>query len=213
MFARLTALVGSSSSLSFELGEAKEGCWGIWTHHHGTWRADQSPVSVFRTASTSKLDAKLAAARNGIKRLRMLRHPDILAFKDTAEAEEKGETVLYLVTERMTLLPVFLEGADAAEREAWVSLGLQRVLSALSFLNRDCSLMHGRVCMDSIAVTEQGDWKLAALELVTEAGGGPDPLQAPLRAASWLTPQAHQPGELAKGDWEAVWQSPPHAVD
>jgi hypothetical protein len=134
MFARLTALVSSGSSVPFELGEAYDTAWGQWAHHRGTWKADGSDVSVFRISAHSKDDAKLTAARNGIKRLRgvsaraggadartrrtnrprptlahphlplQLRHPNILCFKDTAEMEDKGEAALYLVTEPVTPL-------------------------------------------------------------------------------------------------------------
>ncbi len=41
-----------------------------------------------------------------------LRHPNVLAFKDTAEVEEKGETVLYLVTEPVKPLADVLEELD-----------------------------------------------------------------------------------------------------
>jgi SCY1-like protein 1 len=39
--------------------------------------------------------------RNEIQKLVLLqlRHPNVLAFKFTVEVEEKGETIIYLVTE------------------------------------------------------------------------------------------------------------------
>ncbi len=33
-----------------------------------------------------------------------VKHPNILAFKDSQEVEERGETVIYLVTEAVTPL-------------------------------------------------------------------------------------------------------------
>ena len=100
-------------------------------------RDDSSPVSIFRISSSSKTDPKLVAARNGVRRLKMvliliyvhmadlaspavitswcmlqLRHPNILAFKDTAEVEEKGETVIYLVTEPVKPLADCLDELD-----------------------------------------------------------------------------------------------------
>lgn len=33
-----------------------------------------------------------------------MKHPNILTFKDSQEVEEKGETVIYLVTEAVTPL-------------------------------------------------------------------------------------------------------------
>lgn len=72
MFARLTALVSSSSGLPFELGEPHRSAWGTWTHYRATAKADGSAVSVFRVSAQSKQDPKLVAARNGVKRLKMV---------------------------------------------------------------------------------------------------------------------------------------------
>lgn len=47
-----------------------------------------------------------------------LRHPGVLVFKETLEVEEKGEQVVYLITEPVTPLAEFLEEAilQGAER-------------------------------------------------------------------------------------------------
>lgn len=73
MFARLTALVGTGSSLPFDVTGESNLVWGSWTHARGKWRADGSEVSVFRVSSSNPSDPKLAAARNGVKRLRTVR--------------------------------------------------------------------------------------------------------------------------------------------
>lgn len=72
MFARLTALVSSGSSLPFELGEPFPSSWGAWTHYRATAKADGSAVSVFRVSAAAKQDPKLVAARNGVRRLKMV---------------------------------------------------------------------------------------------------------------------------------------------
>ena len=97
----------------------------------------RSCVCVQNIVSQQGRILKLVAARNGVKRLKMvkpesiccmdqsmawthpikaiwmqLRHPNILAFKDTAEVEEKGETVIYLVTEPCKPLADALEELD-----------------------------------------------------------------------------------------------------
>ena len=41
-----------------------------------------------------------------------VRHPNILAFKDTLELEEKHETVIYVVTESVTPLEELLAELD-----------------------------------------------------------------------------------------------------
>ena len=73
MFAKLTALVSSSPAFPYELGIAYEDAWGSgWTHFKGTKREDGSLVSVFKLTSDSRHDRRLVAARNGVKRLRMV---------------------------------------------------------------------------------------------------------------------------------------------
>jgi hypothetical protein len=41
-----------------------------------------------------------------------LRHPNILAFKDSAEIQEKGATVIYMVTQPVRSLKTVLEELD-----------------------------------------------------------------------------------------------------
>lgn len=73
MFAKLSALVGGGPALNYNVDpEPYEVAWGCWTHFGGTSREDGSPVSVFRIAATDPNDLKLVAARNGVKRLRMV---------------------------------------------------------------------------------------------------------------------------------------------
>lgn len=73
MFAKLSALVGGGPALNYNVEpEPYEVAWGCWTHFPGSSREDGSPVSVFRIAATDPNDLKLVAARNGVKRLRMV---------------------------------------------------------------------------------------------------------------------------------------------
>ena len=134
MFAKLSALVSSAPSFPYQVGEPHRTAWGGWKHFQGTSNSDGSAVSIFRTSSTNKQDPKLTSARNGVKRLRtvsitpqvltpvvhacphnlalQLRHPNVLSFKDTAELDERGETVIYLVTEPVTPLLEVLQTLD-----------------------------------------------------------------------------------------------------
>jgi SCY1-like protein 1 len=79
-----------------------------------------------------------------------LRHPNILAFKDTTELEERGETVIYLVTEPVTPLPEVLSSLemDGPQRSQYVAMGLYHVAKAVSFLNNDCNLVRA-LCINS----------------------------------------------------------------
>lgn len=120
-----------------------------------------------------------------------VKHPNILSFRDTHEAEERGETVIYLVTEPATPLLATLEelsgggngggggGAGAAaksgspsmtrgQRADFVAMGLHSVARAVSFLSNDCKLVHGNVCAATVAVTPSLEWKLCCFDLMTE---------------------------------------------
>lgn len=193
MFGKLTSLIGGGYALPYNVGEPYSSSWGCWTHHAGTSKDDQSPVSVFRIAARDKNDPKLVAARNGVKRLKLVRgvvwrhsagmhaprstpavrqprcptplasgvrtahlhahrpvrqradanlrvcacctaawarggggwaqlkHPNMLAFKDTAEVEERGEVVIFLVTEAVQPLVSTLDKLDLSEKERCVA--------------------------------------------------------------------------------------------
>lgn len=72
MFAKLTALVGGGFSLPYTLGQPYESSWGSWTHYPATSKEDSKPVSVFKISAEPE-DRRLVVARNGIKRLKIVR--------------------------------------------------------------------------------------------------------------------------------------------
>lgn len=73
MFAKLSALVGGGPALNYNVDPQQyDQAWGCWTHHSGTFREDGSPVSVFRIQAADANDQKLVAARNGVRRLKMV---------------------------------------------------------------------------------------------------------------------------------------------
>jgi SCY1-like protein 1 len=207
MFSRLTALVGGGSSLPFELGEEfpPSSAFCNWQHFRATAKADGAPVSVFRLAAP-KGDARLDAARNGAKRLRALRHPNVLRFVELVEAEEQGRAVVYVVTEAVTPLSIVLAGMDnETDRAQYLGMGLGAVVAALSFLSNDCSLVHGAVGMAAVAVTHSLDWKLHGFDVMSDHQFASQ-YDLPLTAAAWLVPQQYKPGEVAKGDWQVGGQ-------
>ena len=139
-----------------------------------------------------------------------------MAFKETIETEERGETVIYIITESVSPLTQTIRtlGLNGPQREQYLSMGLNQVVSALSFLNNDCKLIHGNVCSAAIVVTDALDWKLHGFDLVTEsAWQGGMGVEVPLTAASWMVAAQYKPGEVAKSDWEAVRGGPAWAVD
>ncbi|KIZ00224.1 putative inactive serine/threonine-protein kinase scy1 [Monoraphidium neglectum] len=113
LFSSISKLVSGGPSLAYTVGEEPYSqAWGCWTHYPATSKEDGSPASVFKLIAADPNDRKLAAARNGVKRLRMLRHPNVLSFKDSLEAQEKGGTAIYLVTEPVKPLAMVLRELD-----------------------------------------------------------------------------------------------------
>eukprot|EP00198_Chlamydomonas_reinhardtii_P004430 XP_001693766.1 protein kinase [Chlamydomonas reinhardtii] len=212
MFAKLTALVGGGYTFPYTLEEAYESSWGQWTHHRGKSKDDNSPVSIFRISATDPNDRKLVCARNGVKRLKMLRHPNLLAYKDSTEMNEKGATVIMLVTEPVKPLKEVLKELDlqGQHRDEYYSMGMLHMANAVSFLNNDCKLIHGNICMAAVLVTASLDWKLSGFDLLSEHALPPDHA---LQNASWMVGNQYKPAELAKSEWSVIQQGPPWAVD
>lgn len=120
--------------------------FGVWTMQDGTFRNE--PVTLF---SGDLNEFSL----NTVKRLLKLRHPNILKLLDTIQTQSK----VYIVTERVSILKPLTKNETL-----W---GLYQVASALKFLN-DNGLLHGCLLLDSILVTESGEWKLFKFELLSE---------------------------------------------
>ncbi|TRZ08297.1 hypothetical protein HGM15179_018808, partial [Zosterops borbonicus] len=142
----------------------------LWRLLRGRRKADGAPVSVFAHSLGPGGDpAATALARAGLKRLRSLRHPNILGYLDSLETEQ----CLYLVTEAVTPLRRHLRlhppSGDSGEQE--VAWGLQRLLTALAFLGVS-GLVHHSLGLDSIFVDPGGEWKLGGLERVAAATEG-----------------------------------------
>lgn len=68
----------------------------------------------------------LPLAKNALRKLRTVRHPDVLKFLDAVETE----TTVYIMTERVRpLAPAIQERASksAQEKEDWLLWGLHRI--------------------------------------------------------------------------------------
>lgn len=211
-FAKLSSLVSGGSAFPYTLGDSFGTAWGCWTHYAATHRDTGEAVSVFRIASARKSEPKMVAARNGVKCLRTLRHPNVLQFKDAAEMEVRGETVILLVTEFVTPLQEHLNSLDiqGPARSQYLAMGLCHVVTAVSFLNNDCKLIHGNVCMAAVVVSESLDWRLHGFDLLSEHSG---PANMSLINAAWMVGSQYKPGEVGRGEWALIPQGPPWAVD
>ncbi|XP_077645729.1 N-terminal kinase-like protein [Lonchura striata] len=161
----------------------------LWRLLRGRRKADGAPVSVFAHSLAPGGDpGATGLARAGLKRLRSLRHPNILGYLDSLETEQ----CLYLVTEAVTPLRRHLRlhppSGDAGEQE--VAWGLQRLLTALAFLGAS-GLVHHALGLDAVFVDPGGEWKLGGLERVAATSEG-----TPTRPPS-DPPRPQDPPELS----------------
>ena len=75
LFSSISKLVGGGPALNYNIKEDQpyRQAWGSWSHYPATSKEDGSPASVFKLTVADPNDKKLIAARNGVKRLRMVR--------------------------------------------------------------------------------------------------------------------------------------------
>lgn len=205
--------------LPYNVGEPYQSAWGSWTHYRGTSKDDGSLVSIFALSGSNAQDGHLAAGRNGVKRLRTVRHPNILSFLYSTEAETgDGSTTkvtIYMVTEPVMPLSEKIRelGLKDTQRDEYYAWGLHQIAKAVSFLNNDCKLIHGNVCLASVVVTQTLDWKLHAFDVLSEFGGNNEASSGPVLQYEWLVGVQYKPTELAKSDWATIRKSPPWAID
>ncbi|CAN1852456.1 N-terminal kinase-like protein [Linum perenne] len=156
--------------LPYNIGEPYPSAWGSWTHHRGTSKDDGSAVSIFCLSGSSAQDGHLAAGRNGVKRLRTVRHPNILSFLHSTELEtfdaSMSRVTLYMVTEPVIPLSEKIKelGLEGTQRDEYYAWGLNQIAKAVSFLNNDCKLV-------IVVVTPTLDWKLHAFHVLSEFDG------------------------------------------
>ncbi|URE29863.1 Protein tyrosine kinase [Musa troglodytarum] len=223
MFKFLKGVVGGSGTgpkdLPYNIGEPYPAAWGSWTHHRGTSKEDGSSVSIFSLSVSSSQDGHLAAGRNGVKRLRTVRHPNILSFLHSTEAEiSDGSTMkqtIYIVTEPVMPLSEKIKELNltGTQRDEYFAWGLHQISKAVSFLNNDCKLVHGNVCLASVVVTPTLDWKLHAFDVLSEFDGNSEASNSAMLQYEWLIGSQYKPMELVKSDWGSIRKSPPWAID
>ncbi|XP_028083234.1 probable inactive serine/threonine-protein kinase scy1 isoform X3 [Camellia sinensis] len=152
MFKFLKGVVGGSGSgpnnLPYYIAEPYCSSWGSWAHSRGSSKDDGSPVSIFSLSGSNANDGLLAAGRNGVKRLRTVRHPNILSFLHSMEAEtfvgSTAKVTIYIVTEPVMPLSEKIRelGLEGTQRDEYYAWGLNQITKAVSFLNNDCKLQY-----------------------------------------------------------------------
>lgn len=96
----------------------------IWSMHDGVRREDNSPCTIF-TFEGAGNTTHLTLARNALRKLRTLRHPDVLKLIDSNETPSG----VYIAVERVRRLPDVLkewDGSKESKRETCV-WGLSKV--------------------------------------------------------------------------------------
>ncbi|CAD5118705.1 DgyrCDS7387 [Dimorphilus gyrociliatus] len=138
-----------------------------WQFCLGKHKTTGSPVTILKFPIAERNEAQKKRAKNYFKTLKTMKHPNILTYIDGIETEKE----MLLVTEYSTPLKVYLQDEieRGPRREMAISWGLHQISKGLSFLNKDCNLVHNNICISSVFVTENGEWKLAGFEYIYSA--------------------------------------------
>ena len=57
----------------------------MWKAHHGTSKADGTAVTIFSLNVKEASEAQVTSAKNAVKRMKMLRHPNFVRYVDSLE--------------------------------------------------------------------------------------------------------------------------------
>ncbi|KAM4554974.1 N-terminal kinase-like protein [Odontesthes bonariensis] len=181
---------------------------GIWTLHRGKRKTTGEPVSVLVYEVAQGTEQQTQLAKAAFKRMKTLRHPNILAYVDGLETDKS----LYLVTEQVTPLAVHLktQADNGGVGELEVSWGLHQIVKALSFLVNDCHLLHNNLGIWAVFVDRAGEWKLGALDHVAPEQGDPSGVSLPTPKAVYPDMEKYDPPEMPNNSGEKwageVWR-------
>ncbi|XP_029021923.1 N-terminal kinase-like protein [Betta splendens] len=181
---------------------------GIWSLHRGKRKSTGEPVSVFVYEVAQGTEQQTQLAKAAFKRMKTLRHPNILAYVDGLETEKS----LYLVTEQVTPLAVHLKARaeTGGSGELEISWGLHQIVKALSFLVNDCHLLHNNLGVWAVFVDRAGEWKLGGLDHVAPEQGDPSGVSLPAPKAVYPDMEKYDPPETPNSSGEKwageVWR-------
>ncbi|KAI8883737.1 hypothetical protein K501DRAFT_333114 [Backusella circina FSU 941] len=201
----LSLLGKDNSGFGYSLGDKVEFFQdqSIWALHHGTKKEDGSEVSIF-VFDCSKNRDRIQLARNAFKRLRTLRHPDVLRYLDGIETEQS----IMFVTDPIEPLSSQLNQDPDKNLVIW---GLYKIANAVKFINNDCGMVHGNVRVSSIFTNKAGEWKLGGFELLCSLKE-----ESPIILTfGGLVPDAQRYAapEVKKSGWTVIKDLPTEAVD
>ncbi|GAA5875530.1 hypothetical protein JCM1840_005996 [Sporobolomyces johnsonii] len=186
--------------------------WSLWS---GVKKDDSTPVSIFSfdlsSPAPSSYDRRslLPLARNAFRKLRALRHPNILKFLDGSESDH----AVWIITEPVRSLALELEGGGGGGGVSEESkiYGLLHVCTALAFLNKDGASVHGNLRANSVWITPGGEWKLGGMEVCSRL----DEADGVMWNYGGLLPDAktHASPEVRKGGWTALKEYDASSLD
>ncbi|CAF3342861.1 unnamed protein product [Rotaria socialis] len=140
----------------------------IWTILNGKKKATGDLVTIF----SCQTDAHINLAKGALKRMKTLRHPNILTYLDGVESDK----AVYVVTEKAVTVETYVNELKSNNNNATtfnaedlleIAWGLQQLCRVLIFLHDDCKLSHGNINTSTIFVDAKScDWKLGCLEFV-----------------------------------------------
>ena len=92
------------SNFNYDVGEVTDALEGIslWRLHDGKAKstAGEREVSIFGFDVKASSETQLETARSTVKRIKTLRHPNVITYIDSVE----NANVIYVVTERVVTL-------------------------------------------------------------------------------------------------------------
>ncbi|KAM0792352.1 hypothetical protein ACM66B_005032 [Microbotryomycetes sp. NB124-2] len=187
----------------------------IWTLHTGLKKEDSSPVSVFSFDVNAPANAyshgpdrkqQMVLARNAFRKLRALKHPHILRYLDGSESD----TSVWIITEPVASLTAKLHDPKAMTDESKV-FGLLHLATALSFLNKDGTSIHGNLRHESIWLTQGGEWKLGGMEVLTRKEEGSGVLYT--HGGTVQDSRLYASPEVRRSGWTALKEQDASALD
>ncbi|GAB1599861.1 N-terminal kinase-like protein [Argonauta hians] len=143
----------------------------LWTLHPGKKKTNGDPVSIFAFDVKSADSWQLQTAQAAFKRLKTLRHPNILSYLDGLETDR----IIYIVTESVVPLCSHISDDDknGGCNELAISWGLHQVAKGVAFLNNDCNFIHNNINLWSIFVDLAGEWKIGGVDYLYPANSQP----------------------------------------
>lgn len=132
----------------------------VWELHDGINPKDNSPVSIFIFNGDTNQYKDLA--QTAFSHAKLVKFPGIVTTIDFFEFGTK----YYIVTEPVKPLSTIIRLVDKNIKV----FGIHSIATSLEFLNSKCNLVHGNVTIDSIFISNDGNWKLFGFELINRVG-------------------------------------------